>query len=159
AVLMERAGAAVADAISARFRPQAVMVLCGPGNNGGDGYVAARLLKARGWPVGGQALAPPASDDADGACSPGDGPVGELSGDLPQALFIDALFGAGLARPLEGAAAAAAQRMAATPEKVVAVDIPSGLSGDTGKPLGPSVCAGLTVTFHAKKPAHVLEPG
>jgi hydroxyethylthiazole kinase-like uncharacterized protein yjeF len=69
------------------------------------------------------------------------------------------MFGAGLSRPLGGAAATAAQRLAASPEKVVAVDVPSGVPGDTGKPLGPSVCAGLTVTFHARKPAHVLEPG
>jgi hydroxyethylthiazole kinase-like uncharacterized protein yjeF len=164
ATLMERAGAAVADAITARFRPQPAVVLCGPGNNGGDGYVVARLLKARGWPVEVAALAPPATDDARTMRDQWDGAVSELSGDPPtgvlaDALNIDALFGAGLARPLDGAAAAVAQRLATTPEKVVAVDIPSGVPGDTGEPLGPSVCAGLTVTFHAKKPAHVLEPG
>ena len=159
-VLMERAGAAVADAVCARFRPRPVIVLCGPGNNGGDGYVAARLLKARGWPVEVAALAPPAAADAKAAREGWDGPVGEVSGDLPDPLlFVDALFGAGLTRPLEGPAAAAAQRMAAQPERVVAVDIPSGLPGDTGKPLGPCVGSALTVTFHAKKPAHVLEPG
>jgi len=158
-VLMERAGAAVADAICARFRPQPTQVLCGPGNNGGDGYVAALLLKGRGWPVEVRALAPPTAADAQGARAQWDGPVGEMADELPAGLHVDALFGAGLARPLDGPAAAAAQRLAAVPEKVVAIDIPSGLPGDTGKPLGPSVCAGLTVTFHAKKPAHVLEPG
>lgn len=159
-VLMERAGAAVAEAIGARFRPQPTAVLCGPGNNGGDGYVIARLLKARGWPVEVRALAPAGAADAKAAAAQWDGPVEELGGDLPAAdLFVDALFGAGLARPLEGAAAAVAQRLAQTPEKVVAVDIPSGVPGDTGLPVGPSVAAGLTVTFHAKKPAHVLEPG
>jgi len=158
-VLMERAGTAVADAIGAHFHSQPALVLCGPGNNGGDGYVIARLLKARGWPVELRALAPPSSGDAKAARDLWDGPVGELAGELPPALYVDALFGAGLGRPLEGAAAAAAQQLAATPEKVVAVDIPSGLPGDTGAPKGPSVCAGLTVTFHAKKPAHVLEPG
>jgi hydroxyethylthiazole kinase-like uncharacterized protein yjeF len=157
--LMERAGAAVADAISARFRAQTCVVLCGPGNNGGDGYVVARLLEARGWPVEVRALAPPATDDAREARARWDGAVGELGANLPAGLYVDCLFGAGLARPLEGAAAAVAQRLAATPEKVVAVDIPSGVPGDTGAPLGPSVSAGLTVTFHAKKPAHVLEPG
>jgi hydroxyethylthiazole kinase-like uncharacterized protein yjeF len=157
--LMERAGAAVADAICARFRPQPTVVLCGPGNNGGDGYVVARLLKARGWSLDVRALAGPGADDARAARAQWDGPVGDLIGELPPALFVDALFGAGLARPLEGPAAVAAQRMAASPEKVVAIDIPSGLPGDTGKPLGPCVSAGLTVTFHAKKPAHVLEPG
>jgi hydroxyethylthiazole kinase-like uncharacterized protein yjeF len=160
-ILMERAGTAVADAVSARFRPQPLVVLCGPGNNGGDGYVAARLLKARGWPVEVRALDEPTAGDAKGACAQWEGPVNALTGeDLPAAaLFLDAMFGAGLSRPLGGAAAAAAQRLAASPEKVVAVDVPSGVPGDTGKPLGPSVCAGLTVTFHAKKPGHVLEPG
>jgi hydroxyethylthiazole kinase-like uncharacterized protein yjeF len=159
-VLMERAGGAVADAVAARFRPRPTVVLCGPGNNGGDGYVIARLLKARGWPVEVRALAPASAADAKAAAGQWDGPVEELSGDLPAAeLYIDALFGAGLARPLEGAAAAAAQRLALSPEKVVAVDIPSGVPGDTGLPHGPAVAASLTVTFHAKKPAHVLEPG
>lgn len=159
ATLMERAGAAVADAVCARFRPQPTVVLCGPGNNGGDGYVVARLLKARGWPVEVRALAAPGAGDAKAAAAQWDGSVEALTGDLPAALYIDAMFGAGLARPLEGAAAAAAQRLAQTPEKVVAVDIPSGVPGDTGLPLGPAVAAGLTVTFHAKKLAHVLEPG
>jgi hydroxyethylthiazole kinase-like uncharacterized protein yjeF len=159
-VLMERAGAAVAEAIAARFRPQPLVVLCGPGNNGGDGYVAARLLKARGWPVEVRALAEPTAADAQAARGQWDGAVEPLEGAVAaDALVVDALFGAGLARPLAGAAAAAAQQMAAAPDKVVAVDIPSGLAGDTGRPLGPSACAGLTVTFHAKKPVHVLEPG
>ena len=158
-VLMERAGQAVADAVCARFQPQRAVILCGPGNNGGDGYVAARLLKARGWPVEVLALAPPAAADARAARDQWDGRVGELSAAPSEGLYIDALFGAGLARPLDGVAALLAQRLAATPEKVIAVDIPSGVPGDTGAPLGPSVAAGLTVTFHARKPAHVLEPG
>jgi hydroxyethylthiazole kinase-like uncharacterized protein yjeF len=106
-----------------------------------------------------RALAAPASEDAKAARALWDGPVGDVSGDLPPALFVDAMFGAGLGRPLEGAAAVAAQRLATTPDKVVAVDIPSGVYGDTGQAGGPSVSAGLTVTFHARKPAHVLEPG
>jgi hydroxyethylthiazole kinase-like uncharacterized protein yjeF len=159
-VLMERAGAAIAEAVGGRFRLQAVVVLCGPGNNGGDGYVAARLLKARGWPVEVLALAEPSTHDAKAARGQWDGSVGRLAGaDFPRGLYVDALFGAGLSRPLAGPAAAAAQKLAATPDQVVAVDVPSGLPGDTGKPLGPTVCAGLTITFHAKKPAHVLEPG
>ncbi len=158
-VLMERAGAAVADAICARFRPQPTLALCGPGNNGGDGYVAARLLRARGWPVEVRALADPATADARAAAARWDGPTRPLNGENHSGLIIDALFGAGLARPLDGVAAVAAQRLAARPEKVVAIDVPSGVPGDTGDPQGPAVCAGLTVTFHAKKPAHVLEPG
>jgi hydroxyethylthiazole kinase-like uncharacterized protein yjeF len=158
-VLMERAGAAVADAVCARFRAQPTIVACGPGNNGGDGYVVARVLKSRGWPVEVRALAEPASGDAKAARALWDGAVAPLDGDFGGGLVVDALFGAGLTRPLEGPAALAAQRMAQASERVIAVDLPSGVAGDTGKPLGPSASAGLTVTFHSKKPAHVLEPG
>ncbi len=157
--LMERAGLAVADAVAQRFLAQPTLVLCGPGNNGGDGYVVARLLKARGWPVEVRRLGDPATDDAKAAAARWDGPTKALTGPLGQSLVIDALFGAGLARALDGAAAGAATQLASRPERVVAIDVPSGLPGDTGLPIGPAVCAGLTVTFHARKPAHVLEPG
>ncbi|MBV9991513.1 MAG: NAD(P)H-hydrate dehydratase [Alphaproteobacteria bacterium] len=131
-VLMENAGRAVADAICARWSPRPVAVLCGPGNNGGDGKVAARLLAERGWELR------ETFDDA--------------------ALVVDALFGAGLSRPLEGEAARFAR--ASKDLTVVAVDVPSGLHGDTAEPLGETcVEADLTVTFFAKKPAHVLMPG
>ncbi|WP_293678764.1 NAD(P)H-hydrate dehydratase [uncultured Phenylobacterium sp.] len=157
--LMERAGLAVADAVAERFRPQATLVLCGPGNNGGDGYVVARILKARGWPVEVRSLAAPATDDAKAAAARWEGVTQPLNGSLGEALVIDALFGAGLSRALDGVAASVADQLAARPEAVVAVDVPSGLPGDTGQPMGAAVCAALTVTFHARKPAHVLEPG
>ena len=157
--LMERAGQAVADAVIQRFRPQETLVLCGPGNNGGDGYVVARLLKQRGWPVELRALGEPATADARVMASRWDGPTAPLDGTFDAPLVIDALFGAGLSRPLDGAAAQAATLMAARPETVVAIDTPSGVPGDTGQPLGPAACAALTVTFHARKPGHVLEPG
>jgi hydroxyethylthiazole kinase-like uncharacterized protein yjeF len=162
--LMERAGTAVADVVCARFARQAALVLCGPGNNGGDGYVAARVLKDRGWPVEVRSFGEPATQDAQAASArwanvAEEGATRPLNGALEPGVWIDALFGAGLSRPLEGAAAAAALRMAEAPEQVVAVDVPSGVPGDTGKPIGPAACAALTVTFHAKKPAHVLEPG
>jgi hydroxyethylthiazole kinase-like uncharacterized protein yjeF len=157
--LMERAGTAVADAIGARFRTQRAVVVCGPGNNGGDGYVVARLLKARGWPVEVRALAAPTTEDARAARALWDGAVGPLKGGFDGALVVDALFGAGLSRPLEAESATAVARMAAASERVVAVDVPSGVPGDTGKPVGPAASARLTVTFHARKPAHVLEPG
>jgi hydroxyethylthiazole kinase-like uncharacterized protein yjeF len=157
--LMERAGAAVAEAILARFAPQRTVVLCGPGANGGDGYVVARLLAGRGWPVEVQTLGEPTRPDAAAARDQWSGPVAPLAADAGEALFVDALFGAGLNRPLDGVALAVAQRLATQPERVVAVDVPSGLQGDTGRSAGPSVRAGLTVTFHARKPAHVLEPG
>jgi hydroxyethylthiazole kinase-like uncharacterized protein yjeF len=157
--LMERAGTAVADAVCARFTRQATTVLCGPGNNGGDGYVAARVLKDRGWPVEVRSAGEPASQDAQAASARWTGSTKPLNGALEPGVWIDALFGAGLTRPLSGPAAAAAQRMAEAPERVVAVDVPSGVVGDTGKPNGPAACAAVTVTFHAKKPAHLLEPG
>lgn len=157
--LMERAGQAVADAVTQRFRPQPTFVLCGPGNNGGDGYVVARLLKQRGWPVEVLSLGEPATQDAQAMSGRWDGATKPLNGALGEGLFIDALFGAGLTRPLDGLAANAAGLLASRPGSVVAVDTPSGVPGDTGKPLGPAFCAGLTVTFHARKPAHVLEPG
>ena len=157
--LMERAGAAVADAVCARFSRQATLVLCGPGNNGGDGYVAARVLKDRGWPVEVRSLGEPATQDAQAASGRWDGPTKPLNGALEPGVWVDALFGAGLSRPLSGAAAVAALRMAEAPERVVVVDTPSGVPGDTGKPLGPAARAALTVTFHAKKPGHLLEPG
>jgi hydroxyethylthiazole kinase-like uncharacterized protein yjeF len=158
-VLMERAGAAVADAVCARFAQQPALVLCGPGNNGGDGYVVARVLAERGWPVEVRSFGEPATQDAQAASSRWEGPIQPLNGVLEPALWVDALFGAGLSRPLEGPAAQAAIRMAAAPERVVAIDVPSGVPGDTGEPLGPAASASLTVTFHARKPAHVLEPG
>lgn len=157
--LMERAGLAVVEAITERFSPRPTLVLCGPGNNGGDGYVAARLLKAQGWPVEVRALAEPATPDAQAMSARWDGPIRPLNGSLDAELVVDALFGAGLSRPLEGAAAQAAANLATRPEAVVSVDIPSGVPGDTGRPAGPAFCAGLTVTFHARKPGLVLEPG
>jgi hydroxyethylthiazole kinase-like uncharacterized protein yjeF len=157
--LMERAGAAVADAVCARFARQPALVLCGPGNNGGDGYVAARVLKNRGWPVEVRSFGEPATQDAQAASGRWDGATRPLNGILEPGVWIDALFGAGLSRPLEGLAAAVALRMAEAPGRVVAVDVPSGVPGDTGKPIGPAACAAFTVTFHAKKPAHLLEPG
>ena len=158
-VLMENAGRAVAEAISARFKPCAVTVLCGPGNNGGDGFVTARLLDESGFIVR-------VAHDADHK-----GDAKEMSARWkgarvalePQALdgaklVVDALFGAGLSRPLEGAAAQMVEALNDLP--VVAVDIPSGVSGDTGQPLGGVyVKAALTVTFFRKKPGHLLLPG
>ncbi len=157
--LMERAGCAVADAVCARFDQQKAWVLCGPGNNGGDGYVTARLLKDRGWPVEVRSFGEPATQDARAASARWEGVTRSLDGGLEPGVWIDALFGAGLSRALEGWAAAAALNMAETPERVVAVDVPSGVPGDTGRPIGPAARASITVTFHAKKRAHVLEPG
>ncbi len=159
--LMENAGRAVADAIAARFSPRKTAVLCGPGANGGDGFVAARLLRERGWPVWVETFAPVATGggDAADAAQAWRGETLPISADNPMAeLFVDALFGAGLSRPLEGEAARLANAL--PPERVVAIDTPSGLHGDLARPLGDACFrAALTVTFVRKKPAHVLFPG
>lgn len=159
--LMQRAGRGAADEICRRFAPQTVRVLVGAGNNGGDGYVVARALAEQGWPVVVEALAPPRSPDAAAARAawPGEThPLGHAAGS--QSLVIDALFGAGLDRPLTSDLVRIARDLERSKAKVVALDLPSGLSGDTGLPLG-AACfhADLTVTFHRKKPAHVLQPG
>jgi len=158
-VLMENAGRAVADAIAARFKPCAVTVLCGPGNNGGDGFVAARLLDESGFIVRVAHDADPKGD----AAAMSERWKGTRVALEPQALdgarlVVDALFGAGLARPLEGAYAQVVKALNDLP--VIAVDIHSGVSGDTGQPLGAVyVKAALTVTFFRKKPGHLLLPG
>lgn len=155
--LMERAGAAVVEAIMARFTPRETLVLCGPGNNGGDGYVTARLLKERGWNVRVLQLAPPKTADAKAMCERWDGDTRPMTAELVRAeLIIDALFGAGLSKPLDSRAAAWTRRRGV----VVAIDTPSGLGSDSGRPIGPDAfTAALTVTFHRKNPVHVLEPG
>jgi ADP-dependent NAD(P)H-hydrate dehydratase / NAD(P)H-hydrate epimerase len=161
--LMEKAGRAVAGAIVQRFSPRPTAVLCGPGANGGDGWVAARALRALGWPVWVETLTPRAElkGDAAAAAAAWPGETFAIGEDNPMAeLFVDALFGAGLSRPLEGEAARLARALQGAPERVVAVDVPSGLDGDTGEALaGASFRAGLTVTFVRKKPAHVVMPG
>ena len=159
--LMERAGAAVADAIRTRYRRQPVVVWCGPGDNGGDGYVIARHLRRRGWPVRIEAAAPAASPAALWMAARWRGEIASLNPEPDgEALYVDCLFGAGLSRPLEGDVDRLAHVMAGRAARIVAVDVPSGLLGDTGRSLGEhALTAGLTVTFHRRKPAHVLASG
>jgi hydroxyethylthiazole kinase-like uncharacterized protein yjeF len=154
--LMENAGRAVARAVRQRFAPCRTVVLCGPGNNGGDGYVAARHLAEAGWPVSVAALAPPHGAAA-GAASRWRGPhVPFAAAEAARAgLVIDAVFGAGLARAIEEPVADVL-RAART---LVAVDVPSGLDGATGQPRGFAPPAALTVTFFRRKPGHLLLPG
>ena len=161
AVLMQRAGAAVAEAVIARWPKAPVVVLCGPGNNGGDGYVAARALAEAGWDVRTASMARASlKGDAAGAASAWAGPDAPLAADTcaGAAVVIDALFGAGLARPLSGEAEAPLRAAEAGGLPIVAVDLPSGIPGDAANALGYAARAALTVTFHRKKPAHVLEP-
>lgn len=163
AVLMEHAGAAVARAVSRRWTPRPTTVLCGPGNNGGDGYVVARRLRVQGWPVTVAALTPMErlSGDAAVMAHRWTGPCGafEGAGFDGCALVVDALFGAGLSRPIEGDLAASIATLNARRLPVVAIDVPSGIDGNTGQRLGTSLVADLTVTFFRAKPGHWLMPG
>ena len=160
-VLMERAGEAVAQAVRTRYAHRPVVIWCGPGDNGGDGYVAARHLRRRGWQVVVEAAYPPSTDAARWAASRWKGEVRALSCELlPGTLYIDALFGAGLSRPLEGEVVRLARLAREHSPTIVAVDTPSGVHGDTGRPLGDAAFrASLTVTFHRRKRAHALVEG
>jgi len=163
--LMERAGRAVAE-VACAFAPSAdaaIAVICGPGNNGGDGFVAARILRERGYRVrlGLLGRRDALKGDAAAMAQRWDEPVEPLAtSTLANAdLIVDALFGAGLARPLEGSAAQVVAAVNAAGKPVVAVDVPSGLDGTTGLSCGPVVQATSTVTFFRLKPGHVLLPG
>jgi NAD(P)H-hydrate epimerase len=161
--LMERAGLAVADALRERYAELPVLVLAGPGNNGGDGFVVARLLEAAGWPVRLALLGDPAGlkGDAARARDRWQGPVLALEPAVlaGAGLVVDALFGAGLDRPIEGPARAVLEALGRSGLPVVAVDLPSGVNGDSGAVLGVAADAALTVTFHRAKPGHFLLPG
>ncbi|WP_244286942.1 NAD(P)H-hydrate dehydratase [Caulobacter radicis] len=159
--LMERAGKGAAEAIRARWSRRSVVIWCGPGDNGGDGYVIARHLRRRGWPVRVEALAPPASPSCRWAAERWRGEVHPLNPAVsPAELYVDALFGAGLSRPLEGLAEDLARAARGLSSRIVAIDMPSGVHGDTGESLGGEAFrAALTVTFHRRKPAHVLVLG
>lgn len=160
--LMEHAGTAVARELMGRWTPRPVAVLCGPGNNGGDGFVAARILADAGWPVrvallgARERLRGEALDHAarwTQAVAPLDPRV--LDG---AELIVDALFGSGLSRGLGADVISTLTAVAQRRLPVVAVDVPSGLMGDSGESLG-AITATCTVTFTRKKPGHVLLPG
>lgn len=161
--MMEAAGSAVAAAVGARWPMGPVTVLCGPGNNGGDGFVAARHLAAAGWPV---KLALLGSRDklvgeAAHAASLWKGPLAPFSSESLEGagIVIDAMFGAGLSRPLDGQALALVDALKARRIPTCAIDVPSGLDGASGRILGATAPADLTVTFFRKKPGHLLYPG
>ena len=174
--LMEAAGAAIAHAIEVRWEKRPVLVLAGPGNNGGDGFVVARLLKKAGWPVTVCLLGERAALKGDAATNakrwrskvqPLEAALDTLASldDMESLLVVDALFGAGLSKPLRGAAKSLAeilniQQGEGRAPAVVSVDMPSGVNGDTGR-IAPGVAfsADLTVTFCRLKPGHLLMPG
>ena len=160
--LMQQAGQAVAREIMRRWNARAVVVLCGPGNNGGDGFVAAQCLANAGWPV---RLALLGSREAlTGAAAVHaqrwSGAIEQLA---PAALMgaelvVDAIFGAGLSRRIDSMAAATLVAAVHNKLPIVAIDVPSGVVGDTGEDLG-AVAAVVTITFFRKKPGHLLTPG
>ena len=173
--LMENAGRAVADEICKRWSPRRVGVLCGPGNNGGDGFVIARILKQRGWDVGVAlySVATLQTGTREEVTTRLKGDAAYMAGLWEQVvinpsghfleyceIIVDALFGAGLSKPLVGPARSHVACMNAMEKPVIAVDVPSGLHGDIGHGFDDVVLqADLTVTFFRKKPAHVLMPG
>jgi len=173
-VLMENAGRGAADHIEAMARDRGpVLVFAGPGNNGGDGFVVARHLCDRGLEVVVCLLARPEDIKGDAAImfkalKAFPARVVEVMGSTPEAILeaaprygvaVDAIFGTGLSRPVEGVFANAVEAMNALPCPRVALDIPTGIEADTGRILGTAVQADLTITFGAAKVGHFSFPG
>jgi hydroxyethylthiazole kinase-like uncharacterized protein yjeF len=162
--LMLAAGQAVRDA-AAEILPEGacIYVLCGTGNNGGDGFVAARLLQESGFSVRLGMVGDPGSMGADAAAAAAlwHGPVEQVSAERlgGVSLIVDALFGAGLSRDVEGSALEAVRLVNRSPARVLAVDVPSGVDGTSGEVRGEAVQADATITFFRLKPGHVLLPG
>jgi hydroxyethylthiazole kinase-like uncharacterized protein yjeF len=157
-LLMERAGAALAEAIRLYVGPRPTLFLCGPGNNGGDGYVAARHLRAKNYPVRVAALAEPTAESARWARAQWDDDVEPFDECEPAPILVDCLFGTGLSRGLEASVSERLQMLAGVAIVAVACDLPSGVASDDGALLSPTGRFDLTVTFGALKPAHRLMP-
>jgi len=161
--LMEAAGAGVAQEILDRFGARPTVVLCGPGNNGGDGFVIARHLKTAGARVRVVLLGPRQrlKGDAGAMAKKWRGQVRQMSPDVIDGmeLVVDAVFGAGLTRAVDGVVAATLQAAQARGYRTIAVDVPSGVDGDSGDVLGFALAADLTVTFFRPKLGHRLFPG
>jgi hydroxyethylthiazole kinase-like uncharacterized protein yjeF len=162
--LMQRAGEAVFEVVRSRYpKARRVALLAGPGNNGGDAFVVAMRLREAGLEATLYAIAAPdrLSGDAALAAAAHGGPVSPLGaftgGDVD--LVIDGLYGAGLSRRIEGEAARAVEIANACGRPILAIDLPSGVSGLDGAVAGPAISADCTVTFFRRKPGHLLQPG
>ncbi|HKY80499.1 MAG TPA: NAD(P)H-hydrate dehydratase [Sphingobium sp.] len=156
--LMERAGTAAAEIIWRAGAKRDLLVLCGPGNNGGDGFVIARLLRARGVPVRVAALGESRTDSSRRARAAWNAPVERLAQAAPATQVVDALFGTGLSRGLD---AIAADRLGALTQQAAltyAIDLPSGVDSDTGALLSAVPRFGVCIALGALKPAHLLDP-
>lgn len=156
--LMARAGAGVAAAVHRLAGAGEILVLCGPGNNGGDGYVAAGLLRAAGWAVRVAASDVPQTPAAIRARAGWGAPVEPIDTATPAPVLVDGLFGTGLSRALPDAAAAALARLDAAAGLTIAIDVPSGIASDDGAILSPTR-ADVTLALGAPKPCHLLQPG
>lgn len=156
--LMARAGTGIARWAQRLGADHDMLVLCGPGNNGGDGYVAARVLAAAGCDVRIAASAPPATATAAAACAQWAGGVEPLETAGGAAIVIDCLFGTGLSRPLDAPVAAALARLVGSARIAIAADLPSGIDADRAEPLGDVPRVHLTCALGTLKPAHLLEP-
>lgn len=156
--LMERAGAALAEAASQFSGGMPALILCGPGNNGGDGYVAARRLAERGLKVRVAALGEPRTDAAKRARSSWEGPAENLDCVEAQPLLIDALFGTGLKRGLDTPVSERLSFLASQARLSIACDLPSGVESDSGILLSAVPAFGMTLAYGALKPAHRLAP-
>jgi hydroxyethylthiazole kinase-like uncharacterized protein yjeF len=172
--LMDRAGTAIAHAVRRLAGTNEVLILCGPGNNGGDGYVAARVLAEMGVAVRVAALSEPRTDAAKSARAEWSGAVETLAEAQPAPVLVDALFGTGLTRPLDAGTPSTPNRfpadagersvvrslhfLADTAQLSIAIDLPSGLATDSGKALSVPPVFNLTLVLGAVKPAHLLQP-
>jgi NAD(P)H-hydrate epimerase len=162
--LMENAGRQTANEIAKRWPAQRATVLCGPGNNGGDGYVVARHLRARGYDVEVKWVGAetPATPEARAMAQAWQGSSSRLMPEDPPrpGLYVDAILGAGLNRALDAGIIQHLSFVRHEGFPLIAIDVPSGLHGDTARFMGDREwTADLTVTFFRKKPAHVLMPG
>ena len=156
--LMERAGAAAAEIIWRAGHKRNLLVLCGPGNNGGDGFVIARLLRARGVPVRVAAFGASRTESSRTARAAWNGPIEGMTDAAPATQLVDALFGTGLSRGLNPAVAAKLRALTDAASSSYAIDLPSGVDTDSGELLSDVPRFGICIGLGALKPAHMLQP-